>query len=77
MKPTIWELLEQSERGAFTDSRSGKELAERVEAVLRFCRDDKKLWDGDLEHADPVVRAMARGRISAVEQVMLALIGGR
>jgi len=52
-------------------------LASRVEAVLAFCLTDEVNFSADLEHTDPVVRALARGRVSAAEQVLRLLDGKR
>jgi len=69
-KLTIRELLNDIE-----NIPSAYELAERVEAVLSFCRTQKATFGSDLEHTDPVVRAIARGRVSAADQVLRALDG--
>lgn len=50
-------------------------LASRVERVLAFCAESKTAFGLDLEHSDPVVRALARGRVSAAEQVEKRLNG--
>jgi hypothetical protein len=52
-------------------------LAVRVEMVHEFCLLDEVTFASDLEHHDPVVRALARGRVSACEQVLRLLNGER
>ena len=49
----------------------------RCKALREFCLSDQANFADDLEHPDPVVRALARGRVSAAEQVLRILDGGK
>lgn len=75
-EPTCRELLRDLGL-ANKDYLTKPELAARVERVLAFCSESKTFWTCDLEHSDPAVRALARGRVSAAEQVVRLLDGGK
>jgi hypothetical protein len=47
----------------------------RCKALREFCLLDQVTFAPDLEHPDPVVRALARGRVSVAEQVLRILDG--